>query len=164
DVLLAVIVAAVGKGGPRHDAGVVGQDVEPTKLLERSVDERRAASSRRHVVAVGERRPSGRTDLVDDGRRRSGVLADSLDRTAEVVDDDPRTPLGEQERIGTTDATSRARDDCDASVEAVTQAAATGASKPRRSPSVPPSMAARSPSGTPTKSDSISFWLARKVP
>jgi len=51
---------------------------------------------------------------------------------------------------------------CDAYVPELT--APTGASNPRSRPSVPPSMAARSSSGTPAKRVRISSRLPRKVP
>ena len=43
----------------------------------------------------------------------------SLHGPAEVVDDDAGAPAGQQERVGATDAASRAGDDRDASLEAV---------------------------------------------
>ena len=70
-------------------------------------------------LRVGDRDAAGGDDLGGDGRRRFGVGADALHRAAEVVDDDAGAPLGEQERMGSADAASRARDDRDAPLEAV---------------------------------------------
>ena len=46
-------------------------------------------------------------------------VADAVHRAAEVVDDDARAPVGEQQRVGPADAAPRAGDDRDAPVEAV---------------------------------------------
>ena len=86
--------------------------------VDRGVDERLRARRRGDVVGVGDRDAARGDDLGRDGRRRSGVRADALHRAAEVVDDDPRAPLGEQERVGPADPASRARDDRDAPFEA----------------------------------------------
>ena len=51
-------------------------------------------------------------------RRRAVVGAVAADRAAEVVDDDARAALGEQQRVGPADAASGAGDDGDPSVEA----------------------------------------------
>ena len=73
----------------------------------------------RHVAGVGDRGSARGDDLGRDGGRRLGVGADAFHRAAEVVDDDAGAPLGEQERMGPADAASRARDDRDPPLEAV---------------------------------------------
>ena len=153
-----------GEARPADDAGVVDQDVDTAPLLDRSIDERLRASGGGHVAGVGDRLSARVDDLGGDPRRRLRVRADARHRAADVVDDDAGAQLGEQARVGPADAASRAGDNRDPALEAVLAQTATGASKPRRLPSVPPTMALRSSSGTPAISVVSSSWLPRKVP
>ncbi len=130
------------------------------------LDQRLGAVHGRDVVGVGHGGPAGGDDLVDGLGGRPGVRARAAGRGAEVVDDDAGAALGQQACVGPADAAPGAGDDGDPPVEAVlaqrTQTP-TGAS-PSRSPSVPPTMALRSSSGTPAISDPSSSWLPRNVP
>ncbi len=119
EVPLEVVGVRIGKGRPSDDAGVVDQDVEASEALDGRIDERLRAGSRGHVAVVGDRNSARGDDLGRDGRRRFGVRAIARHRAAEVVDDDARAPVGEQECIASADPTSRTRDDRDAPLEAV---------------------------------------------
>ena len=57
-----------------------------------------------HVVAIGDRSPSGGGDLPRHRGRHAGVGSDAVHGAAQVVDDDAGTPVGQQERIGPADA------------------------------------------------------------
>ncbi len=115
-------------------------------------------------MVVGRGVATGGDDLGGDGGGRFGISAVAAHAPADVVDDDARAPLGEQECIGTADASSRAGDDRDAPLEAELAQAATVASKPRSRAKVPPTMAARSSPGRSPSCRSISSWLPRNVP
>ena len=154
----------LGEARPPHDPGVVDQHVDASEALDGAVDERLRARGGGHVVGVGDGPAAGGDDLGDDRVRRRGVGALAPDRAAEVVDHDRRAALGQQVRVGAADAAPGAGDDGDAPVEAELAQAGTGASKPRRSPRVPPTMALRSSSGTPAISVVSSSWLPRNVP
>ena len=87
-----------------------------------------APADRGHVVGVGDGGTARGDDLAGDGRGRFGVCSDAVHRPAEVVDDDPGAPFGEQQRIGAADAAPRAGDDRDAPLETELAQAATEAS------------------------------------
>ena len=176
----------IGEPAPLHDAGVVDQDVEPPEPVEGRGDQRLRALGRGDVVLVGQRRRRPRP-------RSPAATADAtppsaptpLYGAAEVVDDDAGTAAGQEQRVGAADAAARARDDRDASLETVhvhvdpalrcRAGCASGLVRrrharqaapwnPRRSPRVPPTMAARSSSGTPANSWLMSCLLPRNVP
>ena len=164
EVSLEVVGVDLGHAGPSDDARIVDKDVDAPELLDRGGDERLRSLGRSDVAGVGDGGAAGGGDLGYDRGRGLGVGAVSLHRAAEVVDDDARAAFGEQPRVGAADPASRAGDDGDASVETVLVQAGTGALNPRRPPSVPPSMAARSSAGTSANCDAMSFWLPRNVP
>ncbi len=115
-----IVRVGFGKARPSDDAGVVDQDVDASELLDRRI--RRApghlSPSRRRCCRRSRLRPRPTISAatVDAGL---GVGSDARHRAAEVVDDDARAPLGEQECMGPADTASRTRDDRDAPLEAV---------------------------------------------
>ena len=118
-VALEVVRVGFREARPSDDAGVVDQDVEASELLHRRIDERLCTCGCRYVAGVGDRGSASRDDLGGDGRRRFGVSSNALHRAAEVVDDDACSSGGEQQRMGSPDAASRAGDDSDAPVKSV---------------------------------------------
>ena len=165
EVLCQIVGVGFRKACPFDDAGVVDQGVDASEPLDRRIDERLGAGSRGHVTGVGDRSSAGSDDLSGDAGSRFGIRANALRRPAQVVDDDARAPLGEEQGMGSADAAPRSRDDSDAPVEVkLGQAAATLASNPSSRASVPPRMAARSSAGTSANSLAISSWLPRNVP
>ena len=119
EVLLEVVRIGVRKARPSDDAGVVDQDFEASEVLDRRTSEPLCACRRGDVVVVGKRDAGGGGDLGGDGRRRFGVHSLTLHRAAEIVHDDIRPPVGEQECMGSADAASRAGDDRHPPPEAV---------------------------------------------
>ena len=164
EVPLEILGVGFRKACPFDDAGVVDQDVDASEPLDRRIDERLGAGSRGHVTGVGDRSSAGSDDLSGDAGSRSGIRPLPFYRAAEVVDDDTRSALAEQQRIGAADPASRPGDDSDAPVEVKLGQAATLVSNPSSRASVPPTMAARSSAGTPTNSFSSSSRLPRNVP
>ena len=81
-------------------------------------------------------------------------------KVVDVIDDDLRAARLQQLCVRLPDAATGAGDDGDATVEPeIAQAA-----NPSKLPSVPPRMAARSSSGTPSNNFGISSRLPRNVP
>src|SRR6202035_3741523 len=80
---------------------------------DRRVDEAGGAVPVGDVVAVGDGGTAGALDLVDDGLRGARVASGAVAVDPEVVDDDLRALAGELERMGSTEAASRAGDDGD---------------------------------------------------
>ena len=70
------------------------------------------------VAEVRERLSAGGVDRGDDFVRRAGVGAGAEELGAGVAHDDLRASLGEQQRVATADASSRAGDQHDPIVEA----------------------------------------------
>jgi hypothetical protein len=153
-----VVGVGIGKLGPTHDPGVVDEDVDLAELLDGAVDERGRARLGCDVVPVGDTADRGR-----DVRGYAGVGARTVDRAAQIVDDDGRASLREQFRVRAADTASGAGDDRDAPVEAIV--AQTGTfSRPSSPASVPPSIAARSSPGMPANWRAMSSLLPRNVP
>ena len=100
-----------------EDPGVADEHVEATEGLDRLVDHPLGAAPARAVVVVRGRVATGRLDLVDDllCRRLVGPLTCS--RAAEVVHDDLRALLREEQRLGAPDAAAGAGDHGDLAVE-----------------------------------------------
>ena len=107
----------VGEHPIAQDAGVVDEDVEVAELGDRRVDEALGTLPARHVVGVGDRMASQRTDLGSDLLGGSLIAALAVVRPAEVVDDHLGALLGEQQRVLPTDPASGTGDDRDSSVE-----------------------------------------------
>ena len=105
-----IVGVGFGKARPADDAGVVDQDVDASELRDRGVDERLPRPSTvdtSFVSAIAT--PPAATISAATARRRSGVGAHAFHRAAEVVDDDTRAAVGEQECMGPADAASRRR-------------------------------------------------------
>src|SRR5690606_13226704 len=100
-----------------QDAGVVDHDVDAAERVERALHDRGAALGRGDAVGVGHRLAAERLDLADDLRGRAGGGAGPGDGTAEIVDDDTRSPGRELERVGPPEASTGSRDDRNLAVE-----------------------------------------------
>ena len=100
-----------------HGARVVDEDVDATPGVERGVDDRLPTFRRGDTVGVGD----GFAAVVLDLLRGvvGGIAARSVagDRAAEVVHDDARAALGEQERVLPAQPPACAGDDGDLTVE-----------------------------------------------
>ena len=150
DVRADVADVDVGHRRPDDVAGVVDQRVDPAVRFDstcRSAPARRRASTRRrrvgHAVDV--------VDVVDDDRAPRERPAAARSRRAPM----PTAGAGDDRRPVRRKP-----------VHAVWRQFRPKRpwSRPRRSASVPPTIALRSSSGTPTNSWSISSWLPRNVP
>ncbi len=146
---------------PADDAGVVDQDVDGPEPLDRRIDERAGAVRVRDVARVAIASPPAATiSPATVAATSASAPSPSIELpTSLTTTCAPRAR--EQVRVRATDAPPRSGDDRDAAVEAELRRGqlATGASKPRRSPSVPPTIAARSSSGTPAISRASSSRL-----
>ena len=93
--------------------------IAPAELVDRLLHEPFGSGEVGDVLAVGGRLAARGLDLGHDllGRREVGALA--REAGAEVVDDDLRAALGEQERVAAPDTASRASDDRDPAAEVV---------------------------------------------
>src|SRR5439155_6142369 len=100
-----------------EDAGVVDEDVERAERVDGLRHDPLSADPRRDVVGVGNSLPAGGRDLVDHLLCRPRVCTGPVTGSADVVDDDLRTAVGEHQRVLTPDPPARARDDAHASVE-----------------------------------------------
>ena len=100
-----------------QDAGVVDEDVDAAEGVERGfhdlVGVRRIADRERG----GDCLTAGLLDLVRHLLRRTGVAAGAVERSADVIDQDLRALLRQQECDGAADAATRAGDDGDFSVD-----------------------------------------------
>ena len=114
-----LLLRHVGEHPVPQDAGIIDEDVEVTEGAHGLIDEALRTLPVRDVVVVGDRLATGGDDLVDDllGGRRVG--ASPVRVAAEVVDDDLGALPGEKEGVLPTDASSRAGDDGDATLESV---------------------------------------------
>jgi hypothetical protein len=137
-----VLLVDLGRPAPPDDPGVVDEDVDAAEPLDRRLDQGA--------------RPLGAGDVGGVVDRRGAVGLD-------VVDDDARAAGGQQVGIRAPEAAGCAGDDGDPSVEPELVQAGTGVT-PRIPPKVPPTMAARSSSGTPANCVAKSSRLPRKVP
>ena len=85
---------------------------------ERPCDERLAGVSVADVLDARQGAPSPVADLPRDGRGDGGVAPFAVPFDAGVVDDDVRTPLGEGQRVRTSQPPAGARHEHDLPVEA----------------------------------------------
>jgi hypothetical protein len=118
-VPLEVVEVGLREPGPADDAGVVHHDVDAPEPLGRRVDQGLRPGGRGHVASVAHGGAAGGHDLGGHGGRRPGVLPDAVHRAAQVVHDDARAPLGEEQRVSPADAAPGARHHGDPPVEAV---------------------------------------------
>ena len=133
-----VVLVDVGHARPAHDAGVVHQDVDAAELLDRGVDERLRALRRGHVAGVGDRRRRRRRRSRRRPRRAGPASAPSRPSSAPRSLTTTLAPaLGEQARVGPTDAAPGAGDDRDAPVEAVLAHGSSAPLRPAPGPRTP---------------------------
>ncbi len=99
-----------------HDAGVVHEDVELARSVDRLLHHRAGGVVVGDVGVVGHRLAA---PLLDDLHGQIGVVARPLaaDRPPDVVDDDPGALLGQLHRVAPPDAVAGAGDDGDLAVE-----------------------------------------------
>src|SRR5690606_10275647 len=98
-----------------RDAGVVDHGMHATEGVECGLHDGRALDA--DVVGIGDGGPTRRFDL---GHHRLGGVARSpgaVAVAAVVVDDHPGALTCEEQRVGTAQASARARDDDDVAVE-----------------------------------------------
>ena len=100
-----------------QDAGIVDDDVDVAEGVDRLIDEPLAATPRGDVVTVDHGLATVVDDDVDDLLCGVDVATLTLERGADIVDDDLRTLACEQQRLFASDASSSAGDNCHLSVE-----------------------------------------------
>ena len=111
-VLFVVRVVGVVALDPR----VGDHDVQPAELVERLCDHRVGRGPLRDRIAIRHRATSEGGDLVDDCTCRIGAAV-SVDRPAEVVDDDRRAARGEREGVRAAEPVAGTGHDRDSAVE-----------------------------------------------
>ena len=148
-----------------QDAGVVDDDVDLAERVDGGLDDGLAALGRGDGVVVGHGLAAGRLDLVDDlsarPRRRT---AGAVDRAAEVVDDDQRAALGEQERVGAAEAAAGAGDDRDLAVEPEISHACSWCGRSRGAPGRGPGKLAAAPVDPRTRPSGFGCVCRCKAP
>ena len=94
-----------------QDPRVVDDDVQPAEGVDGLAHDGLAAVPGADVVGVGDRGTARRRDLVDHLLGRAGVAPRSVAGTTDVVHDDLRAVLREQERVLAADAAAGTGDD-----------------------------------------------------
>jgi predicted exporter len=113
-----VLLRHLHEGHVAQDAGVVDDDVELAEGFLRLGDDLLGAFPGVHAVVVGHGLTARRLDLVDDlVGRCAATAAGAVHRATEIVDHHLGTTFGQQERVGSAQATPCTRDDCDSVVE-----------------------------------------------
>ena len=102
-----------------EDAGVVDQDVEATEGLDRLLDHGLGFVEVSDVGAIDDGFATHALDLFDDLFGRALIGAGAIGGTAQVVDDDLGSVLGQHERMLTADASTGSGDDGDAAFDEI---------------------------------------------
>ena len=100
-----------------QDAGIVDDDVDRAERVDGGLDDRLATLWGSDRVGVGDCFASGGLDLVHHELGGALVRARTVDRAAEVVDDDERTACRHHQRVLPAEAATRTSDDGHLAVE-----------------------------------------------
>ncbi len=114
---MPLVIGEISEQSVRDDAGIVDQNVHPAERLGRRGDYGGGTFCVRDAMSVGNSRPAGTNDLVDDSLRDTDINAVSTRFDTEIVDNDVRSASSELQRVVATEAATRPGDDDDLTVE-----------------------------------------------